>query len=184
MITYFEPQKPEEHEEPEHLDRLYDGPEEPEITPFTTDYRIRCWSLHDKIYPKETFWSYLDVYHNIEPTIHKYIDSLSVDYIVGRIRSFFEDDDQLRKFENVKQKLIDMVTEKYTLLVKTKRDQIVADLKNSVINKICQNMLDDTPYSITSLYQLHILYPLSQIEIAFSHEDYYGKNNDCNVRMP
>ncbi len=40
MITYFEPQKPEEYEEAEHLDRSYepyDELEDPEITPFTID---------------------------------------------------------------------------------------------------------------------------------------------------
>ena len=69
------------------------------------------------------------------------------------------------------------MTEKYTFLVRTKRDQIISDVKQGIVANIASvgfiSQLDDTPLRITSLYQLHILYPLSQMEISFSHDDYY-----------
>jgi hypothetical protein len=189
MITYFEPGKPEEYETDEEADALeaYNKANEEEIEAKiladSANYcwhsyaRIRRYSFHDQIYPKDKFHTHCDVYHNIEPIINKYIDSLSVDYIIERIRSFFHDDENLRDFENVKNKLIDMVTEKYRFLVRTKRDQIISDLKQGIAANISYvgfiDQLDDTPLRITSLYQLHILYPLSQMKISFSHDDYY-----------
>jgi hypothetical protein len=134
--------------------------------------------LHDKIYPKDKYLSQEDIYHDMENIVQKYIDSLSSDYFVTQITSFFTNDESynLIRFENIKQKFVDLVTQQFALLTKTKRKQLVKDMKGNIVRDMCFGhdvIYENTPRYITSLYKLHILHPLSKLQIDFSSDDYY-----------
>lgn len=139
-------------------------------------------NIQNYIYSKDKYLSQEDIYHDMENIVQRYIEFLSSDYLVTLITTFFADDEtyNLSRFENIEEKFMVLVTQQFALLTQTKRKQFVKDMKCTILENITNYGAEFTDYqyrkltrNLTSLYKLHILHPLSKLQIDFSSDDYY-----------
>ena len=153
---------------------IIDGDDDVYVEPYS------AFPLQEKIYSKDRYITREDIYYDMERVVSTYIESLACGYFTTQITTFFADDEKynLIRFENVKQKYIDMIINQFGLLTKTNAKQIVKDMKSNLMRDMCfsfgyNEIYNSVPRHITSLYKLHILHPLSKLQIDFSSDDYY-----------